>query len=460
MHKFISEDDKAFTIQHPDGSKFKVAKKGLSKSVLAKIDGMKPEGYAYGGDVGAKEEAKEFLADMPQEQPQPVMPQMPPNITAAQEGAAAMPAQQAPAPSMAAKPAQPSPMQAYESAIGAQKKATTEIGNINAQQMASQAEIQQKNAEQMERSAADYNAQMTEIAKQNEALKNDVQNGKIEPGKLWNDMSTAQKVGMGVAFVLGGIGQGLMKQGPNQAMAMFNKLVDDDIAAQKINLQKKETLLGQNMQRYRDLGAAEAATRMQLIAVTQAKIAAEAAKSGSPLALQNAKMINAQLDAQLQKDKMTVAAQAAKQMQEKSGQFVPQMGQFAPSEDAAKKINQRIADSNKAVSGLNNLLAMSQVTGRSFSPTMRAKAQTEAKVLQGALREDIVGPGTVSDSDRAMLEDVIADPTVMTAWGESQKARLQALKDIVLRNTNETIRAYGMSPSYGVGAEGIAKGAR
>lgn len=480
-HKYLKEDDTAYVIQHPDGSHFKVAKKGLGKGVAAKIEALKPKGYADGGEVEL-EDAEVMqppeapMLEEPTFEPAPMVTPTPmpsgfsvnKKVTAQDEGAPLeieeiknseqpMPVSPNGAPTPA--PMAPNPMEQLGGAYAQQQQATKNIGAIESQRQKQLADDMAANQVKEQESAQRLQALQTQFNTDDAALRKDISEKKIDPNKLWSSMGAANKIGMAISFILGGISQGMLKSGNNQAVTMFNKMVDDDIASQKAELGKKENLLSQNMAKFKDNVLAEQMTRTQLQSAFQAQLQQRAAQSGSKLAIEQAKLANGQIEEEKQKNIVSMAAAKAKAMEAKTDQFVPQLGAYAQSPEAAKKINQRLVDSNKASSGLNSLLAISQMTGKSFSPEMRAKAQTEALMLQGALREDIVGPGTVSDSDREMLKAVVADPTVLMSMDRTNLARLQTLKAVVDRNTNDTLRAYGMPANYGK-SQGIAKGAR
>ncbi len=482
-HKYLKEDDTAYVIQHPDGSHFKVAKKGLGKGVAAKIEALKPKGYADGGDVEL-EDAEVMqppeapMLEEPTFEPAPMVTPTPmpsgfsvnKKVTAQDEGAPLeieeiknspqpmpVPPQGAPTPAPVAAPA--NPMAALGGAYAQQQQATKNIGAIESQRQTQLAKDMEANQVKEQESAKRLQALQTQFNTDDAALRKDISEKKIDPNKLWSSMGAANKIGMAISFILGGISQGMLKSGSNQAVTMFNKMVDDDIASQKAELGKKENLLSQNMAKFKDNALAEQMTRTQLQSAFQSQLQQRAAQSGSKLAIQQAKLANGVIEEEKQKNIVAMAAAKAKAMEAKTGQFIPQLGAYAQSPEVAQKINQRLVDSNKASSGLNSLLAISQMTGKSFSPEISAKASTEALMLQGALKEDIVGSGTVSDSDRAMLKAVVADPTVLLSMDRSNIARLQTLKAIVDRNTNDTLRAYGMPANYGK-SQGIAKGAR
>lgn len=480
-HKYLKEDDTAYVIQHPDGSHFKVAKKGLGKGVAAKIEALKPKGYADGGEVElddaeVMQPPEAPMLEEPTFEPAPMVTPTPmpsgfsvnKKVTAQDEGAPLeieeiknseqpMPVSPNGAPTPA--PVAPNPMDQLGGAYAQQQQATKNIGAIESQRQKQLADDMAANQVKEQESAKRLQALQTQFNTDDAALRKDISEKKIDPNKLWSSMGAANKIGMAISFILGGISQGMLKSGNNQAVTMFNKMVDDDIASQKAELGKKENLLSQNMAKFKDNVLAEQMTRTQLQSAFQAQLQQRAAQSGSKLAIQQAKLANGQIEEEKQKNIVAMAAAKAKAMEAKTGQFIPQLGAYAQSPEVAQKINQRLVDSNKASSGLNSLLAISQMTGKSFSPEISAKASTEALMLQGALKEDIVGSGTVSDSDRAMLKAVVADPTVLLSMDRSNIARLQTLKAIVDRNTNDTLRAYGMPANYGK-SQGIAKGAR
>lgn len=474
-HKYLKEDDSAYVIQHPDGSHFKVAKKGLGKAVAAKIEAMKPKGYAAGGEVELDdaevmpstqvqppvlEEAQFEPAPMATPTPMPSDFSLNRKITAQDEGAPLeieaiknseqpMPVSPQGAPTPAATPTSQNEMSDLGKAYAQQQQATKNIGNIESQRQSQLAQDMEANRLKEEDSAKRIEGITKQFNTDDAALRKAINAGQIKPDNLWSSSSTAGKIGMAISFILGGIGQGLLKGGNNQAVTMFNKMVDDDIAAQKANLGSKQSLLSQNMAKFKDNVLAEQMTRTQLQSAFQSQLQQRAAQSGSKLAIQQAQLANGQIEEEKQKNIAAAASAKAKAMDAKTDQYVPQLREYAQSPEAAKKINQRLVDSNKAYSGLNSLIAISQMSGKSFSPEIRAKAQTEALMLQGSLKEDIVGAGTVSDSDREMLQAVVADPTVLLSMDRTNLARLNQLKTIVKRNTNDTLKAYGMPETFG-----------
>jgi hypothetical protein len=79
----------------------------------------------------------------------------------------------------------------------------------------------------------------------------------VDANRLWHDSSTGQKVAAGIGIILGSVGQVMSKGNTNVALDAINRVIDNDIAAQKFNIQKMGE--GVNMQ-----GNKIAALRAQL----------------------------------------------------------------------------------------------------------------------------------------------------------------------------------------------------
>ena len=63
-------------------------------------------------------------------------------------------------------------------------------------------------------------------------------------------------------------------------------------------------------------------------------------------------------------------------------------------------------------------------------------------MLKAALRTTIVGPGAVSDNERKMLDNIVANPLEIFSLQKNQLARLQTLAaqvKINLRNQAQTL---------------------
>jgi hypothetical protein len=66
-------------------------------------------------------------------------------------------------------------------------------------------------------------------------------------------------------------------------------------------------------------------------------------------------------------------------------------------------------------------------------------------MLQGLLRTAVLGPGTVQQAERDMLEAMIADPTSITSLSSTQKKRLEVLVQRIDAGVAAKAKAYGLS---------------
>lgn len=144
-------------------------------------------------------------------------------------------------------------------------------------------------------------------------LQKNIANQKIDPNRIWSNASTGNRVTAGISLLLGGLSQGLTGAKSNPAMDVINNAIDRDIDAQKAELGKKQNLLSLNLAKYGRLDQAFQATKLQIMAVTQAKINQQAAQMGSKQALGAAQVASGQMDVQMGMIKNQLAAAYAKE---------------------------------------------------------------------------------------------------------------------------------------------------
>lgn len=210
-----------------------------------------------------------------------------------------------------AKTGQPAPFampQELMSGYDKMRKGTMEQAQAHADAAIEQAKLfdkQKAELEALEANRIENNAKLdNEIA----GLRNDILSNKIDPNRVWSNMSTGNRVLAGISVLLGGLSSGLAGRPGNPAMDVINNAIDRDIDAQKADLGKKQNLLSFNMQRYGRLDQAYAATKMNLLAITQAQMNKIAADMGSKQALAAAKVATGQMDVQLEMLKSKLAS--------------------------------------------------------------------------------------------------------------------------------------------------------
>lgn len=104
-------------------------------------------------------------------------------------------------------------------------------------------------------------------------MMNDIRSEKIDPNKEFDGPGGGfRKIAGVLAVALGGYAQGL-RGGPNTALEIINKSIDDSVAAQRANLETKKGLVDQNkslfaqkLQQFGDERAAELATKQDVLA--------------------------------------------------------------------------------------------------------------------------------------------------------------------------------------------------
>jgi len=140
----------------------------------------------------------------------------------------------------------------------------------------------------------------SKIEAQNEDLYNKILNNKVEPNRYWANKSTGNKIAASIAVALGALGSAMLKDNKNDALDIINKAIDNDINAQKADMNNQQSLYQQNLQKYKDVTLAEEATRLQYNAIAQAKVNQIGAKYQGDLSKANRLLLLGQLKSQQQ----------------------------------------------------------------------------------------------------------------------------------------------------------------
>lgn len=313
-------------------------------------------------------------------------------------------------------------------------------------QEAKEAVRQQK----IEARAQDLEAATAELATQ-----------KIDPNHYWADKSTGDKVMAGIGMFLGAIGAG-HTDGVNLAAKNIQQAVDKDVEIQKANydikkdaVSAKAGLYTKMVERFKDTRAAEDATRIAYLDNAKLQVEAIAARHGGAETKAKAAMLVSQIEQKKDILKASFIGQFQKMTpvdettnpetldKDKRERFVPGYG-LALSKDDAEKMKSSVGNTIKAKSALSSLLLISNTPGAALNPTMRARAESEATMLQGLLRTEVLGPGTVNDSERKMLDGLIADPTKILSLDSNNKVKLQTLMQRLDKNLAGTAAGFGL----------------
>lgn len=188
--------------------------------------------------------------------------------------------------------------------------------------------------------ATDYQNKIKKVQGDYDAAMTAYKDGKINPNHVFENMSTAGRVGTAIGLILGGMGGGITG-GPNPAMEFLNKQIERDVDAQRANMDKQKNIMSTAMQMFNDLGTAtQFATAAQKgIYAAQFEQAGAAAKS--PIA----KSIAMDKAAQLKREAAMMMPQVALKQQGMNEAFnaapitgTPEQKQEAMFKNAAVKI--------------------------------------------------------------------------------------------------------------------------
>lgn len=177
-------------------------------------------------------------------------------------------------------------------AVGQEASGINQQAQGQVEQNKQMADVQQQHLALEQESMRKYQETMQRYQAQNDQLMQAVTNQKINPDQYWDNHS---KFGAAIATVLSGIGQGLSHQTNNMAMDVIQSGINRSIESQKAELGKKENLLSNNLKVQGNLMQAETATRLQMNAMLQGKLALVASKTGDPMILGQAQQKIGQL---------------------------------------------------------------------------------------------------------------------------------------------------------------------
>lgn len=296
-------------------------------------------------------------------------------------------------------------------------------------------EVEKANQER----AMKLQAQLDTIDKENSGLYEAAFANKIDPNRVWNNMSSGNKVMATIAIILGGLGSGGNAEN-NAALKVINKAIDDDINAQIKQGENAKQLYQLNLQRYRDTQTALEATRMQMNSIAQGQLAALAAKYGGETAKAKAQSLLGMLQQQNAVTQSTVAGNLAKASGKSSENFVPGYGyaQVKPSEEDKSAL--------ASVSSIKNGLRELQQRAIKGGPTIKGSSfdnETKTKISGLKLQlKTLFKLGQISETDAALIDPLVSDPG---SWRTEKAVRqLEAAIGVVNSVEDATLAKLGL----------------
>lgn len=296
-----------------------------------------------------------------------------------------------------------------------------------------------------------------EFKKMDEAA-NSLAASKIDPDRYWANKTTGDKVVAGIGLLLGAFGPN-----GNRAADVIQSAINRDIEVQKANVDIKKDaytarsgIYAKMLETFKDRRAAEEATRMAYLQNTELKIKAISSKYAGQEVAAKAQMLLGELELKKTEARqrfaasimaaMPVGADSNAEMMkpEQRERFVPGYG-LALTKDDATDLKKTVAEAATTKDGIQKLLRISEIPGKSLSPEMRAEAQTLAATLRGTLRTFLVGPGAVTESEQKLLDSIIADPTRVASLDSSSRTTLKTLASRVDAALANKVKSYGLT---------------
>lgn len=273
----------------------------------------------------------------------------------------------------------------------------------------------------------------------------EIETFKIDPNKMWSNMSTGNKVLAGLSIFLGGFDP----SGQNKALGIIQNSIDRDVDAQKAQYAKLRdkkqdlnSLYGRMMDKFKDekiaLGMAKAG-HYQALGMKVEAMAAQAKVPQTQAQFLQQSAVFKQKAAEVTADTMSKFLTA---QQKGASQYVPGFG-TAPTEKEAQELRAKVAAADSARQEISTLKKLTSL-GTKLSPEAKAQAGLSATALKAALRKEIVGEGAVSGAEYELLDKVIADPSSFFSLPNVDKMKLEYLENKVLKGLENTAKSYGL----------------
>lgn len=373
-----------------------------------------------------------------------------------------------------------------EAMVATAQAVEAEAGALDETARAMQSAQSQADALERRRQQAEQARQAELMRRQREldAAASQVASRQLDPGRLFAKGETRNRVAAAVGIVLGGLADAIRggDAGLGSAMALVNSAIDRDIEAQRGNVAiaqqgvaAQQSLLQDMRRTFGDQQAAEEATRATMLEGVERQIQALALQATSDA--QRAQL--AQMLAEIQAQK-AAARQAAimggipmtevviEQRQRAggggAGRRPPEFPDL-PETDVQLAERQRLAEQQTAtdetIRSLDRMTALleegafvgpvaSRVPFRRMLSANAREFDQLATQLTMSMREDVLGPGTVTENERAMLFDAVGLTSNLPA--EDVRRAIRDMRAKLLRRAAAARRS--------VGAEAVAEAER
>lgn len=287
----------------------------------------------------------------------------------------------------------------------------------------------------------------------------------IDPGRYWKNQSVADKVGIGIALILGAFGSGQT----NRAAEIINDAIAQDVNAQKADFEAKRQAVSEQKNAYalfykvyNDKNMALSAAKLDALNKAKLQLDINASKYAGAAATAEYAQASAKLAAEIAKQKQELAGLAqlesdplaAGLTKEQREAYVPKLNNKIPhglmvfgTNEEKKQTRTALVEAADAVDAIDSLRRIAATNLKTISPSERAKAQTNVQVLIGKLRIPLTGPGVLTDAEQERLLKIIPNPTDVFQLSDVTQARLNELEARLVNGAQNKARAIGLQTS-------------
>lgn len=276
----------------------------------------------------------------------------------------------------------------------------------------------------------------------------------VKPTDIFAGKNTWQKILGGVGMFLGS----LNPEGAKNIANMIDKEITRDQQMQLNNIKLKQDKNDKHyqnlLQKYGSQEAAMLAKKKDAYSVLDIHL--KKLELSARNAETRARLAQGREELELKKQSLNQDLMKAslKAQQEAGKGAIPGYQGSITDPTAAREFRGQVTAANQAFPEIDNLLKINKKgISSAFSPADRASAEQSQTLLLGQLREVLVGPGTVSDGERALMKDAIANPTNFFSLGSSNELKLNKLKQAIRNKIDANARSYGLSKQLPPGAQ-------
>ena len=201
------------------------------------------------------------------------------------------------------------------------------------------------------------------------------------------------------------------------------------------------------MDKYKDKVTAKLAAKNTALEALKLDLQRMELKTNSALAKENIRKGYAELELNQQKVQADLYQKLIEQQKKEQKGVIPGYQGTIEDPTAAREFRTQEVDAAQATNDLKKLLQINNagLVEKTLSPAIKADVDAARIRLQGSLRVALLGPGTVNDSERKLLENAVADPTSFFSLASSNEIKLKSLMRALNNKVEANARSYGLT---------------